>query len=268
VAEKKARASTPFRYSLLKDVWKGAVMGEFSHELGLAGAATTIIMGFVPVAGTLCAVRDYIACRRKRDTIGAMLNFATAMPVIGGVPHLAATFRDVILSFEFLRATNQQGHRIRMTAIVRDATDNTKGLTHDLSAPAENADIPEGDNLNRQGLSVQGSFEKRPRIGESGMSSAKSKRPMKNGVALFSLMLALLTPILMFVAIGFLLPPVTVVTGHLASWKAHRMAGAPYARPGMAHLALLIGYLELVLFLAFGALIWLLIANSHWISLP
>src|SRR6185437_12857803 len=51
------------RPGFLRDIYNGAVLGDFAGELGLAGIFTRIILGYVPAVGMICAARDYIADR-------------------------------------------------------------------------------------------------------------------------------------------------------------------------------------------------------------
>ena len=43
---------------LVRDIVRGAVPGDFAPALGLAGAATQVVLGYLPVVGTLGALRD------------------------------------------------------------------------------------------------------------------------------------------------------------------------------------------------------------------
>src|SRR5690348_10990607 len=70
-------SATPTRGGCLGfvvDVWRGAVIGDFATEIGFFGALTQALLGFVPVIGTLCAVRDLIADMRMGDRLGMLLN--------------------------------------------------------------------------------------------------------------------------------------------------------------------------------------------------
>jgi len=88
--------STQRRVRLVPDIWNGAVLGSYAPHLGIAGAVTQAGLCFVPVVGTLCAVRDYFACRRKHDRLGATLNLLAAIPVVGGLPKTAAVLHGVV----------------------------------------------------------------------------------------------------------------------------------------------------------------------------
>jgi hypothetical protein len=72
--------------SWLKDVFGGAVLGDFATEVHLPGAVTHAALGFVPVIGTVTALRDFVACWLDADGLGMVLNLLAVMPVFGGVP--------------------------------------------------------------------------------------------------------------------------------------------------------------------------------------
>lgn len=72
----------------VRDVWRGAVMGDFAREKGVLGTGTQIVFGFLPAIGTLCAMRDFVADWRARDTLGAVLNLLAFIPFLGGFPKM------------------------------------------------------------------------------------------------------------------------------------------------------------------------------------
>lgn len=74
------------RYSLTRDVLRGAVWGDFALDKKLPGTLTQIILGYVPVLGTLGALRDAFADWRTRDPLGVALNLLAVFPVAGGIP--------------------------------------------------------------------------------------------------------------------------------------------------------------------------------------
>lgn len=88
-----ARAERHPHTSLFTDVLHGAVQGDFATDLGFAGAATQVALSFVPVVGTLCALRDAAADRRRGDRPGIVLNLLSALPLIGGVAKAAEVIR-------------------------------------------------------------------------------------------------------------------------------------------------------------------------------
>jgi hypothetical protein len=79
--------------SILSDIVQGALLGDYATELGLPGAATQVALSFVPVVGTICALRDAQADRIRRDSPGMVLNLLAALPMIGGVAKTAEVIR-------------------------------------------------------------------------------------------------------------------------------------------------------------------------------
>ena len=82
------------RVSFWRDVYHGAVLGDFAREKRLGGALTQIVLSFTPGVGTICAARDCVADLRYRDGLGFCLNLFALVPVFGG---LSKTL-DVIIS--------------------------------------------------------------------------------------------------------------------------------------------------------------------------
>ncbi len=85
--------SRPQRQSVLQDIARGAFQGDFAPQLGLPGAATQVALSFIPVVGTLCALRDAAADRRRGDRPGVMLNLLSAVPGIGALAKTAEVIR-------------------------------------------------------------------------------------------------------------------------------------------------------------------------------
>jgi hypothetical protein len=83
------------RIPFLRDIYNGAVRGDFAAEIGLAGALTQAALGFVPVVGTLCALRDVLADLRYRDRMGCLLNALALVPFLGGFPKTAEVIRVI-----------------------------------------------------------------------------------------------------------------------------------------------------------------------------
>lgn len=81
---------------LLRDIFNGAVRGDFAAELGVAGALTQIILAYVPVIGTICAIRDYLADRQSGDSIGVWLNILAVVPFFGGFPKTAEVIEHAV----------------------------------------------------------------------------------------------------------------------------------------------------------------------------
>ncbi|HEX9037405.1 MAG TPA: hypothetical protein VF808_10490 [Ktedonobacterales bacterium] len=105
-----AAALAPYRRSFLGDVAAGALYGDFAQDLRIPGALTQIVLSFLPLIGTLCAVRDLVADMRHRDRVGIVLNFFALAPVLGGVSK----------TLEVLRAFAHVGHAYRVTRRSRD----------------------------------------------------------------------------------------------------------------------------------------------------
>src|SRR5690348_6029072 len=74
---------------LASDMLRGAFLGDFDTDLGVAGALTQAAVGFIPVVGTVAALRDLIACIGRRDPLGIVLNMLAAIPVFGGLAKTA-----------------------------------------------------------------------------------------------------------------------------------------------------------------------------------
>ena len=77
------------KYSLIGDIYRGAVWGDFSPSIGIPGAITQALLGYVPVVGTATALRDALADWRLHDGVGLILNIFAAFPVLGGLAKTA-----------------------------------------------------------------------------------------------------------------------------------------------------------------------------------
>ena len=82
-------------YSFLGDIYAGAVRGDYATDLRAPGITVQLILGFVPVIGTLCALRDFLADRRRGDRLGMVLNFLGLVPFLGGFPKTAAVIHGI-----------------------------------------------------------------------------------------------------------------------------------------------------------------------------
>jgi hypothetical protein len=80
---------------LIVDVYRGAVRGDYAPEMGIPGYTTQALVGFIPVVGTCCALRDFMADRKKKDNFGALLNGLALIPFLGGFPKTARAIRSV-----------------------------------------------------------------------------------------------------------------------------------------------------------------------------
>lgn len=97
------------RIPLGRDIWNGAVRGDYAPALGVPGAATQIALAFVPGVGTLCALRDALADWAKRDGAGVALNLLAVVPFLGGFPKTAAVLRTVQHVGRAMHVTRRRG---------------------------------------------------------------------------------------------------------------------------------------------------------------
>jgi hypothetical protein len=81
--------SKPYHYSLPRDIYFGAVLGDFAPTLGIPGAVTQVILGYVPVIGSVTALRDAAADLKLHDALGVILNLLAIFPVLGGLSKTA-----------------------------------------------------------------------------------------------------------------------------------------------------------------------------------
>jgi hypothetical protein len=89
------------------DIFRGAVLGDWDHTLRVPGAVTQAIMGFIPVVGDICAVRDGIHDLVHRDALGVALNILALVPVFGGIPKTI----EVIRSTRHIQQAYVRSHR-------------------------------------------------------------------------------------------------------------------------------------------------------------
>ena len=80
---------------LIVDVFNGAIRGDFTREMGIAGYLTQAVLSFTPVIGTLCALRDLVADLGKHDMVGAVVNTLSLIPFLGGFPKTARIIRAI-----------------------------------------------------------------------------------------------------------------------------------------------------------------------------
>jgi len=92
----------PRRRSFVGDVSAGLFLGDFARDLGLPGAVTQVAISFVPLIGSMCAVRDLTADLRHHDGLGAFLNVLALTPIFGGFSK----------TFEVMRSTAHVGHAV------------------------------------------------------------------------------------------------------------------------------------------------------------
>jgi hypothetical protein len=93
------------RRSFVGDVSAGLFFGDFARDLGLPGAITQVAVSFVPLLGSICAVRDLTADLRRHDHIGAALNALALTPIVGGFSK----------TFEVIRSTAHVGHAVHIS---------------------------------------------------------------------------------------------------------------------------------------------------------
>jgi hypothetical protein len=80
---------TERHYSLIRDLYRGAFLGDFAATIGIPGAVTQALLGYVPVVGTITALRDAVADWRLHDVVGIFLNVLAALPIVGGLAKTA-----------------------------------------------------------------------------------------------------------------------------------------------------------------------------------
>jgi hypothetical protein len=93
------------RRSFVGDVTAGLILGDFATDLGVPGAVTQVVVSFVPLIGSTCAVRDLVADLRRHDHVGAALNFLALTPILGGFSK----------TFEVIRSTAHVGHAMHVS---------------------------------------------------------------------------------------------------------------------------------------------------------
>jgi hypothetical protein len=103
----------PAARSLAFDIYRGLVWGDFDQDLGVAGALAPAVVGFIPVLGTLAALRDLLACLGQRDLLGIVLNLLAIFPVLGG---LAKTADALHTLHRYHRATQRRARRMQLAA--------------------------------------------------------------------------------------------------------------------------------------------------------
>lgn len=69
----------------LRDILRGALLGDFALDLGLAGAVTQVALAYTPVVGDICAIRDMAGDFYHKDRLGFLLSAIALIPVLGGI---------------------------------------------------------------------------------------------------------------------------------------------------------------------------------------
>jgi hypothetical protein len=100
--------------SLARDLYRGVTWGDFDQELGTAGAVAQSSVGFIPIAGTIAALRDLIACIGQRDPLGVLLNILAIFPVLGGFAKIADAAHTLHRYHRAARRRKQRAHASRM----------------------------------------------------------------------------------------------------------------------------------------------------------
>ena len=67
------------------DILRGALLGDFALDLGLAGAITQVALAYTPVVGDICSIRDMVGDLYHRDKLGFLLSMLALVPVLGGI---------------------------------------------------------------------------------------------------------------------------------------------------------------------------------------
>ncbi len=114
----------PAPRSLALDIYRGAIWGDFDRDLEVGGAVTQAAVGFIPGVGTVCALRDLIACIGRRDLLGIVLNMFAAIPVFGGLAKTADALHTI--------------HRYRQASDRRKQRQTYGAMYVEPAAPARN----------------------------------------------------------------------------------------------------------------------------------
>lgn len=99
------------RPGVMRDVWNGAVRGDFARTLGVAGGVTQIIIGFLPLFGTLAAMRDIVADLKYHDRLGCAFNTLALIPFFGGVSKTMDVIRIVHHAGHVVHFAQRRNHR-------------------------------------------------------------------------------------------------------------------------------------------------------------
>lgn len=69
----------------IRDIFRGALLGDFALDLGIVGALTQVALAYTPIVGDVCAIRDMIGDIYHRDKLGFLLSAIALIPVLGGI---------------------------------------------------------------------------------------------------------------------------------------------------------------------------------------
>lgn len=99
------------RPGLVRDVLNGALRGDFARNLGFFGGLTQIIIGFLPLFGTLAAMRDLLADLKYHDRFGCVFNALALVPVFGGFSKTVDVLRAVHHAGQVVHVTQRSRHQ-------------------------------------------------------------------------------------------------------------------------------------------------------------
>ncbi len=105
-----AQPPTERRPGLVRDIWNGAVRGDFARTMGVAGGVTQVIIGFLPLFGTLAAMRDIVADLKYHDRLGCAFNTLALIPFFGGVSKTMDVIRVVHHAGHVVHVTRRRSH--------------------------------------------------------------------------------------------------------------------------------------------------------------
>src|SRR5215475_5701971 len=100
-------STLPPSRGLVSDLFRGVILGDFDQRLGPTGAVAQSAVGFIPVVGTLAALRDLLACIGQRDPLGIVLNLLAIFPVFGGLAKTA----DALHALHRYQRASQRRHQ-------------------------------------------------------------------------------------------------------------------------------------------------------------
>ena len=69
----------------IRDILRGALLGDFALDLGIVGALTQVALAYTPIVGDICAIRDMFGDIYHRDKLGFLLSAIALIPVLGGI---------------------------------------------------------------------------------------------------------------------------------------------------------------------------------------
>jgi hypothetical protein len=133
-------ASQAAPYHLLADLSRGLVQGAYAiQDLRAPGLVVWILVGFVPVLGTLAAIRDAYYSLEVRDVIAFLFNLLGLLPFMKGLANIMQVSR-----LHRIHRTAQAVHKVARVArhgrMVRTgrhkAASVITGVSHEVGAVA------------------------------------------------------------------------------------------------------------------------------------